>query len=145
MTFDLWDTSCFERTDIPWVNEVQTGVSSSTSSELGGIIHGTYQSRTLWFDNCNKIEVRIYDNKQILNALVWTLPSYSPGFVDGLLYKNYRPKIFDSSGKHKKNPFIPVPTKTGGHRILTTKSIVGHREESASVLQPTLFNKMFQV
>jgi hypothetical protein len=139
---DLRDAKCFDQEDIPWSDSTtRTGISSTVSQELGGIIHGTYQSRSLRFGG-NSVEVRIYDNKQILNALVWTLPSYSPGIIDGLLYKNYRPKLFETSGKFKNTPFIPLPV-TG--RLLINKSIVGHKEIASSVMKPDLFTAMFQV
>jgi hypothetical protein len=57
------------------------------------------------------------------------------------LYRNYRPKIFESSGKHARKPFIPV----SGNRVLMDRSIVDKKDVPSSVLRPDIHKHLLSV
>ena len=106
---------------------------------MGGLVYGTFVSRVLRIGRVARIEVRLYDNPQILNSFTWHVPAQSDGFVDGLVYRNYTPKLYASGGKHRDVPFI--------HRSKTTlrrKGIVNHDEIPESVTHAHVFNHMFR-
>jgi hypothetical protein len=140
-TVDTTSAACLDRPDLPWENAVAPGRSGDIPTELGGIIHGAYRSRTLRVSPVVRIEIRVYENPQILNAFVWSVPPRSDGRVDGLVYRNYTPSQYVSSGKYLDTPFIPRPK--GPPRLLV-KTIVGHGEVAESVTHAHLFNAMFR-
>ena len=135
---DVTDSKCFGRIELPWTSRVKTGIATQDTEDMGGMFEGTYESRVLNIDDVGKVEIRIFDNKQIRNGMIWHLPEKSD-HVDGLVYKNYKPKLFETSGKNHGNPYIKLPNK----RVLTNRSIVGHNEVAMSVKQPTLFKQIY--
>ena len=139
-TVNIHDDACLSRTDLPWTSRaVHTGATGTDSTELGGIFHGVYQSRVLDIAGVAHVEIRIFDNKQIMNGLVWSIPRRTDGNVDGLLYRNYRPKFFVCN--QKTVGFIRLPKHT--HRLLVRRSIVGHGEVTESVLDPLYFKRLY--
>jgi hypothetical protein len=136
-SLDVTNADCFNDPNLPWTD---TGVCSA-SSVLGGILHGSYRSRTLWAGTTARVEVRIYDNPQILNAFVLYVPPQADGEIDGLVYRNYKPKQYVSSGKRLHRPFIH---RKPGSPLTCSKTIVGRGEIPSSVTQPCLFGAMFR-
>ena len=120
------------------IREVHSDTVREGDPRMGGVFHGAYQRRTLSVYGLAEIELCLFDNPQILNALRWKVPALSRD-VGGLVYANYRPVLFDTGGKRRGVPFI-VPT---GARLRTQKSIVGHNEIKESVLTPYTFHQHF--
>ena len=110
-----------------------------TDEKTDGPFIGRYHTRTLQLPT-GKVEIRAYSNPQIRNELVFSFPD---SFVfDGLLRFNYRPMLFGNLKSCKDPTEVHVPT--GNRNLFTNKSIVGHREVSASTHNPELYNKMFR-
>ena len=140
-TVDLRTPHCFQREELPWSTTLRKGRSDETSAELGGIILGTYTSRTLRVGNVGHVEIRVYDNPQILNGLIWSVPPRVHDKVDGLLYRNYRPTLFRSGGKRIGTPFITLPPKG---RLLCQRPLSTGNDVPTSIYQPRLFNLLHQ-
>lgn len=138
LVLDVTNAELFNRNDVPWVTGTAY-VGDDCTTYMGNILAGRYVSRTLVLPaRVGFLEIRIYSNPQITNALVWTIPTRCEG-IGGLLYQNYRPKIFESSTKWLDVPYFE-PT---GKRLLQSRSIVHHGEVPESVTCPRLFTRMF--
>jgi hypothetical protein len=91
-------------------------------------------SRTLHVCDGGELDLRIYPNPSIRNDLQYVLP----GSMDGLLYKNYRPKVW------RRNTLRDTKmVKVSSRRPLTSRDIVGHREVVGAVRNQKLFYEMF--
>jgi hypothetical protein len=80
------------------------------------------------------MNLRLYPNPSIRNDLQYVLP----GNMDGLLYKNYRPKVWRRN-RLQDTKMVKVLSK----RPLTQRDIVGHREVSDAVRNQKMFFEMF--
>ena len=137
---DTTSIDCLRQTDLPWEPALACrGVSDGSASDVGGLVYGAFWSRVLHIGQVARIEVRIYDNPQIMNSFTWYVPEQSDGFVDGLVYRNYTPKLYASGGKSHDVPFIRR-NKT----VLSRKGIVNRKEVAESVTHARLFNYMFR-
>jgi hypothetical protein len=63
-----------------------------------------------------------------------------PGQMDGLLYKNYRPKLWR---RNRLDDTKMVSLSNHTQRHLTKKDIVGHGEVHDAVRNQQMFYKMF--
>ena len=89
VTIDLEPGSAvLSRTDLPWA---EAGV--RTGQNTTGILQGTYQARNVRVGPVT-LEVRIFTNAQIRNEVVISLQGACPADTSGLLYRNYRPNLF---------------------------------------------------
>jgi hypothetical protein len=139
LDIDTTTVQTLYRTDLAWTTGVCRGTICQGDPSMGGIFHGSYQSRTLAVDGLAEIELRLFDNPQILNGLLWKVPPRSCA-TGGLVYANYRPTLFDSGGKRRDIPFIPLPEHG---RLLTQKTLVGRGEIPESVYTPLTFHQHF--
>lgn len=139
LDIDTTTVRTLHRTDLPWTTGVCRGTICQGDPSMGGIFHGSYRSRTLAVDGLAEVELRLFDNPQILNGLLWKVPPHSCE-TGGLVYANYRPTLFDSGGKRRDMPFIPLP---GHGRLFTQKALVGHGEIPESVYTPLTFHQHF--
>jgi hypothetical protein len=76
------------RTDLPWA---EAGV--RTGQNTTGLLQGTYQARNVQVGPLT-LEVRIFVNAQIRNEVAVSLTGTIPVDTSGLLYRNYRPNLF---------------------------------------------------
>jgi hypothetical protein len=137
LTVDIRDAECLSRRDLPWTTgAIRTAVADKHSTQFGGILCGRYRSRVLGISDFDHVEICIFDNPQIMNALVWTVPKREATGIDGMVYRNYRAKFFRCD---EKTGFIDLPTNT---RLLVHKGIVGQGEVAESVLDPLTFNRV---
>ena len=134
---DTTTTDCFTDPGLPWADTD----ANTTVDVFGSIIDGTFRSRTLWTGTTARLEVRIYTNPQILNAFVLHVPPQAEGQIDGMVYRNYKPTQYVSSGKHLRRPFIH---RKPGRPRTCSKTIVGPGEIPLSVTNPHLFGTVFR-
>jgi hypothetical protein len=119
-------TSVLSRTDFPW-----TDVGVRTGQNTTGILQGTYQARTLQVGPAN-LEVRIFANAQIRNEVAVSLTGCTcPADTSGLLYRNYRPAMFQL-GSLTSTKMLTRHLKS--RRALTQKAPVNQYERAAQVL-----------
>ena len=82
-------SNVLSRTDLPWT---EAGI--HTGQNTTGLLQGTYQARTVQVGPVT-LEVRIFTNAQIRNEVVVSLTGGTcPADTSGLLYRNYRPNLF---------------------------------------------------
>ena len=81
-------STVLSRTDLPWT---EAGV--RTGQNTTGLLQGTYQARNVQVGPVT-LEVRIFGNAQIRNEVVVSLTGTHPADTSGLLYRNYRPNLF---------------------------------------------------
>ena len=81
-------SAVLSRTDLPW-----TEVGVRTGQNTTGLLQGTYQARNVQVGPVT-LEVRIFANAQIRNEVSVRLPGACPTDTSGLLYRNYRPTLF---------------------------------------------------
>ena len=121
-----------------WV-EAERGT-GTTTAKVDGIVDGTYETRTLRLMDSTTISLRRYNNRQIMNGMVWQVQERKPNEIDGLVYRNVKPSYFEVSGKNKGRPFISVDDDA--KRV--NKSLVGRGEARETVSnQARLWNLMF--
>jgi hypothetical protein len=95
---------------------------------------GDYTARKFTVCDGGEIDLRLYPNPSIRNDLQFTLP----GQMDGLLYKNYRPKLW----RCNRIDDTKLMRITAG-RPLTSRGIVGHLEVKEAVQHQNMFYQMF--
>jgi hypothetical protein len=126
---DLNQSQLLQDKDLSWRQEApQPGHGTEN------LFIGDYTSRTLYVCDGGEMDLRIYPNPSIRNDLQYVLP----GNMDGLLYKNYRPKVW------RRNTLRDTKmVKMSSRRPLTRRDIVGHREVVGAVRNQKLFYEMF--
>jgi hypothetical protein len=129
-TIDLMKPQLLASHDLPWSSGEE--VRSETGSE--NLFIGDYTARLLDVCDGGNIDLRLYPNPSIRNDIQFTLP----GQMDGLLYKNYRPKLW------RCNKISDTKTiKITSGRPLTSRGIVGHLECKEAVQHQNMFYQMF--
>jgi len=124
-TLDIRSVACLQTPDLPWDNDQTVNQSMEYSTELGGIVLGTYRSRTLRLGQGAFVDVRIYDNPQIVNALVWYVPRHIPKCTGGLVYNDRRVSAYIT---RRRGRFLTPPSKKKGKTETTSNiSLSGHR------------------
>ena len=113
------------RADLPW-GSVHMG------SSRRGLVQGKYLSRSLRLSDSMRLEVRFYANAQVQNEL--RLVARGPVRGDGLLLRNYRPKLFRLNQLQDTS----VLRRRRG-RMRTQKCPVAQGEHRDSVLFPQYF------
>ena len=124
------DTIADESGSVPWSGPITVG-------ETDDIYCGEYRERPLKLSNHITIYIRSYTNPQVQNGIALACPPSLD--LDGLLVRNYRPKLF------MLNTMDDIkPVKIVSKRPLTKASIVKQGEIRDSILHMSLFNKMFR-
>jgi hypothetical protein len=127
---DLMDPHILTSPSLPWCKGEK--VRTETGSE--NLFIGDYTARVLEVCDGGEIDLRLYPNPSIRNDLQFTLP----GQMDGLLYKNYRPKLW----RCNRIDDTKLMRITAG-RPLTSRGIVGHLEVKEAVQHQNMFYQMF--
>ena len=110
--------------------------SAYASASTSGLFQGRYVGRTLQLGPGVQLELRKYENPQIDTQVLLHMTRHVPADTDGLLYRNYRPKLF------RLNSLVDTTPRTRHlsiSRPLQCRSIVGRTENRDSVLHPRLF------
>lgn len=123
---------------LKWCGEQLHEARPDKKEAMTEVLYGSYCCRTLQLSDGARLELRKYRNAQIMNGMCWTLPPRQEGLVDGLVYRNVRPKYFDVSGKKRGVRFVDLPPEPH----LVTKCLVAKGEVQASVLHAELFNQL---
>jgi hypothetical protein len=114
---------------LPWCGAVRS------EEGVENLFIGSYRARSFPVCDGGTIDLRIYPNPSIRNDLQYTLP----GNMDGLLFKNYRPKLWR---RNRLDDCDLVKSKQI-RRPLTHRGIVGHGEVNDCVNHQDLFFQMF--
>ena len=104
-----------------------------------GPISGTYVSNQYQLPETIQLEVRHYENPQVLNEILIHVPSTY--IFDGLMFQNYRHKYFSLYNLNDQT-IKRVPQHT--QRVTTEKGIINKGEITDSVLHTRLHQIMFE-
>lgn len=87
------DHNLLARPDLPWCeSSVRDGYNAT------GLLQGPYRARCMQIGPL-RMEVRIHHNTQVQNELAFQLCNGAlPSDTTGLLYRNFRPKLFRLNG-----------------------------------------------
>jgi hypothetical protein len=127
----LQENKIFSDPHLPWCNEKRSATS------LENLFIGDYVARDFEVCDGGQVDLRIYPNPSIRNDLAFVLPLEG---TDGLLYKNYRPKLW------RRNLLKDIKTVKFGkrRRKLTQRDILGHGEVVDTIRHQNLFYNLFQ-
>lgn len=125
----------FEQSELKWVTSI-TYQHNDVAPNVG-----YFHSRKFYVEDGLSIEARLYKNPQIRSELVVHY-SASGNTCDGLIFKNYRPVLWEIKNPRKRLAYIHVaPEKT---RLLCKKDIVAQGESRDSIYNTTLFHHMIR-